>query len=440
MFLILAGLAAAGALAAGRPAAAQTVPQFSDAAHLGVTTCAGSTCHNARAPSPGSTVEQTEYATWSSKDKHSQAFRVLANDRSKRIARNLGIGDAQSSPLCINCHADNAAHRGPQFQLGEGVGCEACHGGSQPWLGTHISGTSHQANLAAGLYPTDQPVARARLCLSCHVGGADNKFVTHAIMGAGHPRISFELNSSTALQPAHYVVDRDYLARKGAPDGVQIWAVGQAVELADILRAFLDPKRNPPGFMPELVFYDCGACHHPMSNVRWAPRDPGVNVPGVARFNDANALMLRVIAARVDPALARALDVRLTALHQALTASRDKSLSEARQLLEIANQLVGRLAGHGFARDDVKALAAGLIADGVERGDYVEFGAAEQATRALWSLTQAMRTGGMLGDAQLTAVNAAMAQLEAAIAKDSDYRQASFTVALRSLGQALAAN
>jgi hypothetical protein len=438
--LILASLVAAGALAIGQPSVAQTIPQFSDGAHLGVTTCAGSTCHNARAPSPNSTVEQTEYATWSSKDKHSQAFRALANERSKRIARNLGLGDAQSSPLCINCHADNAAHRGPQFQLAEGVGCEACHGGAQAWLGTHISGTNHQANLAAGLYPTDQPLARARLCLSCHVGGQDNKFVTHAIMGAGHPRLSFELNSSTALQPAHYVVDRDYVARKGAPDGVQIWAVGQAVALSDTLRAFLDPKRNPPGFVPELVFYDCNACHHPMSNVRWAPHDPGPAEPGVVPFNDANALMLRVLAERVDPALARTLDAHLVAFHRALTESRAKSLSEARALHDVANQLVARLAGHGFGRDDVKALAAGVIANGVDRGNYGEFSAAEQATRALWSITQAMRNGGMLGDAQLTAVAAAMAQLEAAIAKDEDYRQATFTVALRGLGQALGLN
>jgi len=440
VFLIVASLAAAGALVSGRPCAAQTVPQFGDAAHLGVTTCAGSTCHNARSPSPGSTVEQNEYAIWSSKDKHSQAFRVLAGDRSKRIARNLGLADAQSAPICINCHADNAAHRGPQFQLGEGVGCEACHGGAQSWLGTHIASTNHQANLAAGLYPTDQPVARARLCLSCHVGGQDNKFVTHAIMGAGHPRLSFELNSSTALQPAHYVVDRDYVVRKGAPDGVQIWAVGQAVALSDNLRAFLDPKRNPPGFVPELVFYDCNACHHPMSNVRWAPHDPGPAEPGVVPFNDANALMLRVLAERIDPALARTLDARLVAFHRALTESREKSLSEARQLSDVANQLVARLAGHGFGRDDVKALAAGVIAGGVERGNYGEFSAAEQATRALWSITQTMRNGGMLGDAQLTAVGAAMAQLEAAIAKGETYRQATFVVALRGLGQALGLN
>jgi hypothetical protein len=438
--LIVASLVAAAALMCGRPGAAQSLPQFSDSAHLGVTTCAGSTCHNARAPSPGSSVEQTEYATWSGKDKHSQAFRVLANDRSKRIARNLGLGDPQGSPLCINCHADNPAHRGPQFQLSEGVGCEACHGGAQSWLGTHIASFNHQANLAAGLYPTDQPLARARLCLSCHVGGQDNKFVTHAIMGAGHPRLSFELNSSTALQPAHYVVDRDYLTRKGAPDGVQIWAVGQAVALSDTLRAFLDPKRNPAGFLPELVFYDCNACHHPMSNVRWAPHEPGPAEPGVVPFNDANALMLRVLAERIDPALARGLDARLLAFHRALIESREKSLAEARQLAEIANQLVSRLAGHGFGRDDVKALAAGVIAGGVDKGNYGEYSAAEQATRALWSLTQAMRNGGMLGDAQLTAVNAAMAQLEAAIAKDEDYRQATFTVALRGLGQALGTN
>ena len=71
------------------------------------------------------------------------------------------------------------------------------------------------------MYPTDQPVARAQLCLSCHFGTEQNKFVTHRIMGAGHPRMSFELDTFTAIQPAHYIADKDYAERKGAPNGVQ---------------------------------------------------------------------------------------------------------------------------------------------------------------------------------------------------------------------------
>jgi hypothetical protein len=77
-----------------------------------------------------------------------------------------------------------------------------------------------------GLYPTDQPVAQARLCLSCHFGNRD-KFVTHRMMGAGHPRMSFELDTFSQTQPPHFVADADWERRKGAYDGVRVWAVGR---------------------------------------------------------------------------------------------------------------------------------------------------------------------------------------------------------------------
>jgi hypothetical protein len=49
---------------------------------------------------------------------------------------------------------------------------------------------THADNLKAGLYPTEEPVARARLCLSCHFGNAD-RFVTHRL-GRRALRIAFE--------------------------------------------------------------------------------------------------------------------------------------------------------------------------------------------------------------------------------------------------------
>jgi len=413
-----------------------------DPIHIGVQSCAGNNCHGAVQPIGASRVPQNEYFVWSQKDKHAQAYTVLTNDRSKRIARNLGLSDPdhpEHASLCLDCHADNVppAQRGAQFQLADGVGCEACHGGSSGWLGVHISGASHQDNLKAGLYPTEQPVARAKLCMSCHIGSAANKFVTHRIMGAGHPRISFELDTFTAIQPAHYVVDKDYVERKGMPNGVQIWAVGQAEALAETMTAFLDPARNPNGFFPELVFYDCHACHHPMSNLRWEPRASTGLGPGVPVFNDANALMLRVIAERIDPALGRALGEHMLAFHKAMTESRDRSLHEAAPIRDIANQLVARFAGHEFGRDDVRALATGVINDGLAKNDYIEYAAAEQATMALSSIVAAMRHLGMLTEPQFKLVNGALDKLYDAVAKDEEYRSATYAAALRDFNQAL---
>src|SRR5258707_7590476 len=99
------------------PALAQSAT--SDPTHLGVQSCAGNNCHGAVAPVGASRVPQNEYFIWSQKDKHAKAYAVLANDRSKLIAKNLGLADAEHAALCLDCHADNvsADHRGPQFQL-----------------------------------------------------------------------------------------------------------------------------------------------------------------------------------------------------------------------------------------------------------------------------------------------------------------------------------
>ncbi len=84
------------------------------------------------------------------------------------------------------------------------------------------------------MYPTEQPAARAALCVSCHLG-ADDRFATHEIMGAGHPRLSFELDAFSTNQPAHYIVDADYVRRKGAIEGFNLWLDRPTRERRDVL-------------------------------------------------------------------------------------------------------------------------------------------------------------------------------------------------------------
>src|SRR5438128_1370786 len=45
----------------------------------------------------------TEYKTWSEEDKHSQAFKVLQEPRSKEMGRLLGIADVTADARCLNC-------------------------------------------------------------------------------------------------------------------------------------------------------------------------------------------------------------------------------------------------------------------------------------------------------------------------------------------------
>ena len=58
---------------------------------------------------------------------------------------------------------------------------------------------------------------------------------------------------------------------------MRVWAIGQALAAQELIDVLLDPKRSRDGLFPELVVFDCHACHHPMSDVRWTPR------PGTAR-------------------------------------------------------------------------------------------------------------------------------------------------------------
>jgi hypothetical protein len=415
-----------------------TLPQYGTDVHLGVASCAGSTCHGAVEPWKNSTVLQNEYVTWTRRDKHAKAYEVLLNDRSKRIARNLGLPDAHTAQLCLDCHADNVAadKRSKQFQISDGVGCESCHGGAARWLGIHVSGqATHQDNVNLGMYPTEDPVARAQLCLSCHFGD-ERKFVTHRLMGAGHPRMSFELDTFTAIQPAHYRVDADYAKRKKVAPGVQVWAIGQAMALAQSMEALADPKRGRDGIFPELVLFDCHACHHSMSELRWQPRASTGLGPGAVRLNDANAIMLAAITKRVAPELGQRLTQQVTALHAAVSQGRGSATDGAKSVAEVSRQLISRFAAHNFGREDVQALLGALLAQG-RAGEFQDYAAAEQATMAMSALAATLRQIGAIDDKQHQAITAALAKCYDVTQKDESYKPRAFVDALAGVEAAL---
>lgn len=422
------------------PALAQPAasPTPAEATHLGVASCAGSTCHGAVQRLKGSYVPQNEYIIWSRHDKHARAYADLGSPLGERIARNLGLADARKADVCLECHADDVPQnlRGPEFQISDGVGCEACHGGAKNWLGVHISGATHAENLAAGLYPTEDPRARAKLCLSCHFGDK-KRFVTHEMMGAGHPRMSFELDTFTAAEPAHFVVDKQYVARKGPVNDVQIWAVGQAMSLVSYMNAVTDPKHAPHGLFPELVLFDCTACHHGMSRLRWQAQ-PDVGLPpGTPLFNDANAVMLRIIAARVAPDAARTLSVEMRALHQATTRNWAHVVRMARAVRTTANMLADAFAHHDFDRADMRALAAGLVAAGLDH-NIATYPEAEQATMAFSSIFAGMRLNRSISAPQAAAINRSLNGLYGALASNAAYEPDRFVAALRNLQATLA--
>ncbi len=409
------------------------VPHYGKARHLGVATCASATCHGAAVPAPGGVVLQNEYATWQTRDKHAGAYNLLLNAQSKRIARKLDLDAAHTADVCLDCHADNVPEvkRGPRFQITDGVGCEACHGGAENWIEVHTINAnkiSHQRNVEAGLYPTADPVTRAELCLSCHVGD-ETKFGTHRLMGAGHPRLSFELDTFTAIQPPHFVVDEDYQVRKPVASGTKTWAIGQAKALASLLEVVLDSEHRGAGLFPELALFDCHACHRPMSAGRWQERASLGLGPGVVRFNDANLIMLRVAADVVSPSLAQEVRQQGRTLHQASAA---EWRAAAKALHETSLRAVDVFAGHIFDQADCSALLDNLIAEG-ERGEYIDYVAAEQTTMAIGAIVTTMREAGWMGDAEYARIEEAMAEMYDAVKEDERYRPSAHLDALQRL-------
>jgi hypothetical protein len=408
------------------------------AKHLGVVTCSGSTCHGAAKPLSESKVMQNEFITWHREDHHARAYRSLIGEQGQKIAKNLGLESAANAPECLTCHTNYAPaeQRGKRYNVADGVACEACHGPASKWLGMHVTGEASRAdNLKVGMYPTEEPVARAKLCLSCHLGN-DNKFGTHRIMGAGHPRISFELDTFTHIQPAHYRIDADYRSRKQVYSGMQVWAVGQVLAAQRTLDLFQSAKWQGNAVFPEFAFFDCHGCHHPMTEQRWAPRESTGLPPGTVQFNDSNMLMLLYLMKHVDPALADSLHGGMLALHKATTVSMDETKKAAASLGGVLQKVQSKIVGHGFSKDDMNAVLNSLVTGGVG-GDYQDFSAAEQAVMAMASLVDALRASGDLDAARGERLDAAIKTLYDVLKDENAYQPARLVAELKNLETAL---
>ena len=406
--------------------------------HLGVSSCAGSTCHGSTIERQ-SNVEQNEYLVWSDDeypDKHASAYEVLFNDVSRRIAQNLGLEAAHEAQVCLDCHTDFVPpeRRGEDFSLEEGVGCEACHGGGERYLEPHDEpDASHARNLELGLFPTDDPRERARLCLSCHFGN-DDKYVTHRIMGAGHPRLSFELDTFTADQPAHFYVDDDYARRKRVWTGVQTWAIGQTLAARHFVNAVL--QGGDTGLFPELTLFDCHSCHHSMDDLRWRPRESTSLEPGALRFNDANLLMTYQLSRVAATERADRLYAAIRALHQASRQDRAAVARACRDLIELLDGMQATLADYTFSSSDMYGLIDGLIDYALE-GEYRDYAAAEQTVMAISSILIALEQAGDFDQERGDTLFAALDKVFDAVESDDQYQPSGFQNALQTFRRVL---
>ena len=294
----------AATLAASSTADSPPVPAEDGFERTGTASCGTGRCHGRSVADPSSVVQLDELTTWND-TRHANAYRTLLSAQSKRIAQNLGMARPETQPICLDCHADNVPVelRGGKFQLTDGVGCEACHGGAAQWLESHKApGVDHADNLASGMYPTERPQARARLCLACHLGN-DSQFATHELIGAGHPRLAFQLDVYAGWDE-HYTDDADYRRRKAVASPAQHWLVGLAATGAQMIDVLAE-RTKTAGI--EFALYHCDSCHHavalgrvPAREPRWQKHPGGTGTAGMVRFNDAPLRILSLVLADSD--------------------------------------------------------------------------------------------------------------------------------------------
>jgi hypothetical protein len=251
---VLGTLCRAGAddtVAAGRAAQLTSLKLKFD----GAQSCGGNGCHKEAAEKPAPGPFQTEMTTWDEKDQHSKAFAHLKkpwdvvaekHPEVKDIAKKLKIKKATSSDRCLTCHALNVPDelQGENFDIAEGVSCDFCHGPSEKWRKPHSQkgwtdqqraasqtaggdweGQASHAKLLStwGLYDTKPLIARAEICVSCHLK------IDGDMVAAGHPQPFFELNYFEETEPKHW---RERPEHAGV-NHVKVWAAGQIVCLRE---------------------------------------------------------------------------------------------------------------------------------------------------------------------------------------------------------------
>ncbi|RVT43613.1 multiheme c-type cytochrome [Sphingobium algorifonticola] len=425
-----------------KPAATATRGTFT-----GVASCAGTTCHG-RMEADGKVVRQDELQRWQEPSTqggaHSRAFAVLGGARSRQIAATLGIGDPTAATECLGCHATpTSGPRGDRFLTQDGVGCEACHGPAGGWIASHYAvGASHATNVSNGLVPLDRPAARAAVCLDCHFGSdRPGQFVTHRIMAAGHPRIAFELDLFSTLQ-AHHDEDADYVSRKGRPDSLRLWAVGQALALERSLSLYAG-ARGTEGVFPEFYFLDCHSCHRRIydqdSRVKSWEANPGRPIPpGMPPYNDENIIMLSAAAQVAAPALAARFESDSRAFHAAMGRDRASSVAAARRLAASAAALAAQFAsappGGDMAFAIVERIAGQAIAP-----RFTDYEGSVQAVMGLDTLLNALVKSGRVTVGAAAGIRADINRAYAAVREPNSFRPGDFRMALGSAARGIGA-
>jgi hypothetical protein len=380
---------------------------------LGALSCASAGCHGSPVPVTNGNVQQNEYVTWLENDKHTEAYTILLDDRSRLIARNLDIGEAHEADLCLDCHSYNVdpEQRAATFDLSEGITCEACHGPASPWLGSHVVADPVRVDL--GMLDAKALTPRSELCLGCHMGDA-TKTVNHELLAAGHPDLQFELDTMTALMPSHWREEDE------AWFGARQWVVGQAVALRESMRQ-LERRARSDDRWPEFADFECFACHH---NLSPSEDGPGRQVQGagIPPWNRSHYVVFRESLQVVAPGSVEGLDRMVADLAGNLQSleGRTSVAETAGEIVEVIDRLLPDLTDFEFDARVLGDITSRIVANGSE---IARFGihSAEQSAMAIEALsTSYQQNTGLTDDALGPAIDELFELLQSTSRYDAD--------------------
>lgn len=372
--------------------------------YMGSATCASSNCHGSVSPRSGTNVLQNEYTTWYRNGAHAQAWKVLTKKESKTIGRHLGIAAPEKAPLCLKCHATfvpNKAQQGTRYRLSDGVGCESCHGAAEKYLKPHTSReSSHKQNVSLGMIDLVSLTKRAEVCMDCHLG-TDDHTVNHRLIGAGHPRLTFELDTYGILQPNHWEVDEDYAKRKAPYNSARAWLIGQTARSSEMLEAMMSPVRSKFGVLPELSMYYCYNCHHSLKEDQWKTRSYGGR-PGELHLNISSLLLTVQGVEAIDPAAAKVLKEMIEKLPAAHVKGADANLQ--RDMKALLDDKIMPLVRSAKYTTLIKTQMMKNIASFAAAPTFHPYEAAEQCAMAMSAIAAALDQGGKKYQAGIDAV------------------------------------
>jgi hypothetical protein len=408
--------------------------------YIGNSTCGGAACHGSAKPAAQGEEKLDGFSTcfarhnelhqWEALDKHRIATRVLTGPLGKQIAGRMGIKGDLTDPhsnqqwrQCLSCHGVVIDDEkwvdpdtfSPKDRVDSGVSCLVCHGPYADWVNEHSKRVLNrwktfrreEKEEKFGLRDLWDPVKRASLCCSCHVGAAtEGKVVTHEMYAAGHPPLpGFEMVTFSDAMPRHWETLSE--KEKRLPQFKELYAkayhfdedTGQRQvrllltsalmslrQSAQLIAEYARPvKQGAERDWPEFALYDCYACHHELKADSWRQKRGYAGKPGRPQMRDW-PLALIPLAVRQEPAgIAGDFPMKLAALQTAFSnvpfGDPVDVLPQAKSLVEWSDAMLKQMQQARFARGD-----AGKLLDVLMRGNESTVYDFDSARQVGWAM------------------------------------------------------